>query len=549
MSQIRSWSLVLLAFALFYVIPLTNHGLWIPDETRYAQISQAMLLDGDWISPRFLGMRYFEKPIAGYWMIALGQEIFGQNLFGVRIASLLATALSTLLVYLLAQKVWCNRHTSIVCALLYGSYGLIAGQSGYANLDPQFTLWVNLSVFALWSALSSGTRAARLGYWALVGVACAMGFLTKGFLGWLIPVLVALPFAAARNRWKDLLVYGPLAIVVAVAVSLPWVTAVHAQEPDYWRFFFWHEHIRRFAGEDAQHARPWWFYLPLLAAACLPWAGMLGSSVRQTWENRRQPAIMFMALWFLMPLFFFSVCRGKLPTYIMPCLMPLALLMGHALALRLRHASSAGLRTNAMINMVIAIGGAASMIYLQLYKPVYHDEPLRLTLVWAVISVWGVAAVAAWLRPLKYWYAPLFGIWMLVAFLPPAMPAHVVNNKTPDQFVARHMPELANVRNLLSNDLGAASALAWRLKTAQVTLYDTQGELKYGLSYPEHRHRSVPATQIQPWLKQARQEGPVGVLLRIDDERERYELEKIAVGGKRFSSGRLTLIILDQSAP
>ncbi|MFX7491474.1 hypothetical protein ABTJ25_19640, partial [Acinetobacter baumannii] len=84
-------------FGLFYLVPLSNHGLWIPDETRYAQISQAMLLGGDWVSPHFLGLRYFEKPVAGYWMIALGQAVFGENLFGVRIASVVATALSVLL--------------------------------------------------------------------------------------------------------------------------------------------------------------------------------------------------------------------------------------------------------------------------------------------------------------------------------------------------------------------------------------------------------------------------------------------------------------------
>lgn len=63
-------------------------------------------------------------------------------------------------------------------------------------------------------------------------------------------------------------------MLVAALVSLPWVLAVHAQEPDYWRFFFWHEHIRRFAGDDA-FGRPWWFYLPLLVVSSLPWAALV----------------------------------------------------------------------------------------------------------------------------------------------------------------------------------------------------------------------------------------------------------------------------------
>ena len=124
------------AFVAFYLLPLMTHGLWIPDETRYAQISQEMLLSGNWVSPHFMGIRYFEKPIAGYWMIAIGQAVFGDNLFGVRIASALSTGLSVWLVYLISRRLWNDPRKSFACALFYMSFGLIAGQAGYANPGP-----------------------------------------------------------------------------------------------------------------------------------------------------------------------------------------------------------------------------------------------------------------------------------------------------------------------------------------------------------------------------------------------------------------------------
>jgi 4-amino-4-deoxy-L-arabinose transferase len=101
-----------------------------PDETRYAQISQEMLLSGNWVTPHFMGIRYFEKPAGGYWLIALGQAVFGQNLFGVRIASALTTGLSVLLAYLIARRMWNDPRKSFACALLYLSFGLVAGQAG-----------------------------------------------------------------------------------------------------------------------------------------------------------------------------------------------------------------------------------------------------------------------------------------------------------------------------------------------------------------------------------------------------------------------------------
>jgi 4-amino-4-deoxy-L-arabinose transferase-like glycosyltransferase len=40
MPRIKPLHLLLLAFAGFYLLPLGLHGLWTPDETRYAQVSQ-----------------------------------------------------------------------------------------------------------------------------------------------------------------------------------------------------------------------------------------------------------------------------------------------------------------------------------------------------------------------------------------------------------------------------------------------------------------------------------------------------------------------------
>ncbi len=120
---------LLAAFVLCILLPMAFHGLWIPDESRNAQISQAMLQSGDWVSPHLLGLRYFEKPTGGYWLIAASQAVFGQNLFGVRFASALVTALSTLLVILVARRLWNDPRRTWAAGLLYLSFGLIAGQA------------------------------------------------------------------------------------------------------------------------------------------------------------------------------------------------------------------------------------------------------------------------------------------------------------------------------------------------------------------------------------------------------------------------------------
>ncbi len=548
--MMRRWALplLLLAFALCYLAPLATHGLWIPDETRYAQISQEMLLTGKWAAPHFMGIRYFEKPAAGYWMIALGQAMFGQNLFGVRFASALSTGLSILLVYLVARRLWNDPRKSLVSTLLYMSFVSVAALGGYANLDPQFTFWVNLTGVALWFCFDSRTRNGRLGAWALLGFACGMGFMTKGFLAWLLPVLIALPYALWQKRLRELLGYGLVAVLVAVAVSLPWALAVHLQEPDFWHFFFWHEHIQRFAGEDAQHAEPFWYYLPLLVGFSLPWVALLPATVKQAWLEKRTASIGFLLLWLLMPLAFFSLAKGKLPSYIMPCLLPLALLMGHALAEKLAQGRGRALRVNGWLNLVLGIVALLALSWFQLKKPVYEHgtETLSLVLVFVLLIGWIFANLLQAARPLHLWAAPAIGSWLLVALAPAALPHSVVYNKTPDQFIIDHLPELKQTGALLSNDLGAASALAWRVKRADVTLYNTVGEVKYGLAFADAAHHKVDMAQVQQWMNDARKRGAVGVVMRVKGDDEVAEVNLLPQDGKRYEQGNLVILIFPQ---
>ena len=549
---LERWAIpgLILAFVVFYLLPLMIHGLWIPDETRYAQIGQDMLHSGNWVAPHFMGLRYFEKPIAGYWMIAIGQAVFGDNLFGVRIASALSTGLSVWLVWLIAGRLWRDPRKRFASTLIYMSFGLVAGQAGYANLDPQFTFWVNLSLVAVWFAFDSSTLRARLCAWAVLGLACGMGFMTKGFLAWLLPVLIAVPYALWQRRIKEVLSYGPLAILVAVAICLPWALAIHHQEPDFWQFFFWNEHIRRFSAADAQHTQPWWFYLPILLAASLPWAALLPNTLIDACKQRREPLTGFLLLWLLLPLAIFSLSKGKLPTYIMPCLLPLALLMGHAVVSWREQAKGRILRINGLLNVLLAVAGLVGLAYLQLSRAVYaNTEVFSLSLAYIVLLGWLLSNALQALRPLLLWAAPAVGMGVLVALLPAAMPGVIVNSKMPDQFIAEHVQELSQAGTLLSNDLGAASALSWRLGRPEITLYNTTGELKYGLGYADSAGRQVDMDNIDRWMKEARLRGSVGVVMRVHSALETHEVELLPQGGKRYERGDLAIFIFPKVQP
>jgi len=172
-----------------------------------------------------------------------------------------------------------------------------------------------------------------------------------------------------------------------------------------------------------------------------------------------------------------------------------------------------------------------------------------LSLVFVVLVGWIIANALQVLRPLMFWAMPALGIWLLVALLPAAMPGQIVDNKMPDQFIAEHLGALSQTTSLLSNDLGAAAALSWRLKQPQIALYNTIGELKYGLDDPSMASRIVTMKSIGPWMTEARKKGAVGVVMRVNSVQEVQEVELLPIDGKRYQRGNLEILIFPQSQP
>lgn len=515
-------ALLIALFALFYLIPIEFRVLWQPDETRYAEISREMLFSGNWVVPHFFDLRYFEKPIAGYWVNNIGQWLFGHTNFGVRAGSIFSTTLSAVLVYWLGTQMFASRKVALTGSVIFLTSLLVYGVGTYAVLDPILMLWLVAAMCSYWLASQASTTRQRLCGYVLLGAACAMGFMTKGFLALAVPVLAILPWAIWQRRFVELLRWGPLTIVVAVLLSTPWALAINQQEGDFWHYFFWVEHIQRFAESDAQHKAPFWYYIPVLLAGCLPWLALLPGSLVGAWRQRSQQAgSIYLLSWVLLPLLFFSIAKGKLPTYILPCFAPLALLMAHY-----AHSGSAqvmkALKVNGWINLLF---GAITAIVLLVvlapwgvsHRPVYTSEE-TIGVICAALSFigWGVMG---WLSR-----KPENGRWQLAALCPLALallvgfaiPQKVRDSKQPQSFVSAVHGQLADSRYLLANNPGVASAVAWELQRSDINFYDAKGELQYGLSYPDAQSHYIDADDFADWLRVHRRQGKVSLVLMMN---------------------------------
>ena len=325
--------ILLLVYLLIYILPLGVRPIMIPDEARYAQIPHEMITTGNWVSPHLNGLRYFEKPVLGYWVTGISMQLFGDNAFAMRLPSALSAGLSALAVFMLCARFSRRESTALYAATIYLSM-LGVFLIGTINiLDSLFSFLLTAAFVTFYFSHREADAGKRLFYLVLLGVFCGAAFLAKGFLAFVLLGAVIGPYVIWQGRWQELFTRGWIALLSAIVIVAPWAIMVHLQEPEYWHYFIWEEHVRRFASEDAQHGEPVWFYLMYLPLLTMPWIVQLPAALKNLFNSDETGAhedtelVKYSILWFLMPFIFFSISRGKLPTYVLPCMAPLAVML------------------------------------------------------------------------------------------------------------------------------------------------------------------------------------------------------------------------------
>jgi 4-amino-4-deoxy-L-arabinose transferase-like glycosyltransferase len=158
--------------------------------------------------------------------------------------------------------------------------------------------------------------------------------------------------------------------------------------------------VQRFTSTIHRHPGSIFYYLPALAGGLFPWSGLLLPAFALA-SPRRSRVDLFLLLWLLLPLVFFSAAGSKLPGYILPCLAPLAILIGRAADAIVRGERDAlpawaGPRAIAIVGLVVGAALAAglpSLLHFKLRDPGWTSLlPLS---AWTVVTMLGASHALA----------------------------------------------------------------------------------------------------------------------------------------------------------
>jgi len=328
---------VLLLAVILFLPGLGRMPITGADEARYASAAREMRQRGELGIPTYNGRLRLNKPIFFYWLLLLSYRFLGVSAFSARLPS----AICGLLLVVLLEWAWRQKRgeqgpgAGTVAASMLGIFVL----ARLTLTDMSLMLFITATLLALWPLWERPEgRNFRWPSALLAGVAAAGAMLTKGPIGWLLPLLACILFTFWERRWSfwrrgELW----LAVLIAVMLSVPWFLYLWQRVgPRPVLAFFGIENLQRYAVPRGGHQGPFWYYLPVLWLASLPWSGFLW---REFLSLRREATLesRFAASLLAGVLTFFSFGATKLPHYLAPALPAAAWLAAEGWSKSWRH--------------------------------------------------------------------------------------------------------------------------------------------------------------------------------------------------------------------
>ncbi len=383
--------LLALMLAIIWFVPLGWRHLLPSDEGRYAEMAREMFVTGDWITPRYNGYKYFEKPPLQTWANALTFAWFGIGEWQARLYTALTGFAGVLLIGFTGARVF-NAAAGFCAALVLASSPYWNLMGHFNTLDMALSFWMELTLCALLLAQRPGLPTAKVRAWMWVcWGSMALAVLSKGLVGLILPGAVLVLYTLiARDwaLWKRL--YLVSGLIVFFAIVSPWFVLVQQRNPEFFNFFFIVQQFRRYLTPEQNRPGAFYYFVPVLLIGFLPWLSVSIQSLRRALGAARQPngfaPVLLMLVWSGFIFLFFSASHSKLLSYTLPIAPPLALVIG----MYLPTLSRAQWRRHLIGYAVFLVAAALGATFLSRLGDARNPNEL-----YRAFQVWVYAALAA----------------------------------------------------------------------------------------------------------------------------------------------------------
>jgi 4-amino-4-deoxy-L-arabinose transferase-like glycosyltransferase len=365
----RARRLVLAAAAVLVLLRLGAVDLWPPDEPRYALVAEEMRSwENGWRGLVLLhlhGDPYTQKPPLFYWLAAAAGAPLGRvTETAARLPSALAGIATVAVVMAFGTRLG-GRVAGTLAGLLLVTTIDWSYRARTVQLDTLLALFETAALFFFWRTETETNAGARrrnvLAMHAMLGLAV----LSKGPVGFLIPLLAIAAYLGWQRRLRELAaLLPPLGLALSFGPALVWLAGSVALAPaGHFRVAVIENLFGRLAGGEAAHARPFYYYLEKFPPDLLPWLLLLPVAIgvgrralAATAPDGERRAWRFLVAWIATSFLFFSITSGKRLRYLLPIEPAFALLFALTLTSWLGARSPAAGRRLAGIAALVWVG-------------------------------------------------------------------------------------------------------------------------------------------------------------------------------------------------
>lgn len=300
-------------------------------EARYAEIARIMAETGNWVVPQIdYGIPFWAKPPLSSWLSAGGIGLLGSNEFAVRLPYLLVSIVMAVALGRYAKKSNVSFFLPAVILFTVPEFFLHAG---VVSTDVMLSFSIAVVMLSFWE-FASNNYAVKWGLLFFTGL--AIGMLAKGPI---VVILTAPPLVLWWLRFKlpfkkILAIPWLTGLLIIVIVAGPWYYLMEQRSPGFNDYFFVGEHFKRFfvsgwTGDKygfpkQQPLGMIWVFL-LLTTVPFIWV-VLASAIRNFKNILADRWRSFLYLWLLWTPLFFSVSKSLIHPYVLPVMIPVALL-------------------------------------------------------------------------------------------------------------------------------------------------------------------------------------------------------------------------------